>query len=193
MERTRLGETGPSVSRLGLGTAYFGTRVAGESASRIIDRFLDAGGDLIDTADIYGREVLRPGVVDAGASERALGDLLLGRRHRVVLASKVGQRATAGPGRNKVGLSRTTIERAVDASLHRLRTDWIDLYQCHLWDPHTPLEETLGALTDLVVKGKIMNLSRDLPPGSLVKIRIERRFWWWAWRQKLGALFERNR
>jgi aryl-alcohol dehydrogenase-like predicted oxidoreductase len=155
VDQTRLGAAGPLVSRLGLGTGYFGTRIVGTTARRMIDRFVDAGGTLIDTADIYGRGVLRPGVADAGASELLLGDVLSGRRDRVVLASKVGQRAIAGPGPDKVGLSRAMIERSVDASLRRLRTDWIDLYQCHLADPHTPLDETLGAMTDLVTKGKI--------------------------------------
>jgi aryl-alcohol dehydrogenase-like predicted oxidoreductase len=155
MERTQLGEAGPSVSRLGLGTAYFGTRLEGKAARRIVDRFLEAGGNLIDTADVYGRAVRRPGVTDAGASERTLGELLLGRRQRVFLATKVGQRTAAGAGTDKVGLSRAAIERAVDSSLRRLRTDWIDLYQCHLSDPFTPVEETLGALADLVSSGKI--------------------------------------
>jgi aryl-alcohol dehydrogenase-like predicted oxidoreductase len=150
-----LGDQGPSVSRLGLGTGYFGTRIVGRTARRMVDQFLDAGGTLIDTADIYGRGVLRRGVADAGESERMLGEVLSGRRDRVVLASKVGQRAIAGPGPDRVGLSRRTIERSVDASLMRLRTDRIDLYQCHLADPSTPVEETLGALTDLVAKGKI--------------------------------------
>jgi aryl-alcohol dehydrogenase (NADP+) len=150
-----LGDAGPSVSRLGLGTGYFGTRIVGTTASRMVDQFLDAGANLIDTADIYGRGVLSTGVGDAGASERELGEVLAGRRDRVFLASKVGQQAIAGAGPDKVGLSRTMIERSVDASLRRLRTDWIDLYQCHLADPHTAVEETLGALTDLVSAGKI--------------------------------------
>src|SRR4051794_15044070 len=155
MERTRLGDSGPTVSRLGLGTAMFGTRITGSAAQHILDRFLDAGGDLVDTADIYGRGVLKPGTSDSGASERTLGEFLPDRRNRVFLATKVGQRVIAGPGRDKVGLSRGMIERALDQSLKRLRTDRIDLYQCHLWDPYTPITETLGVFEELIRLGKI--------------------------------------
>jgi aryl-alcohol dehydrogenase-like predicted oxidoreductase len=151
----RLGHGGPLVSRLGLGTGYFGTRISLEGAERLVDGFLEGGGTLIDTADCYGRGVLRAGVGDAGASEELLGRVLTSRRERVVLASKVGQRVIAGAGSDKVGLSPVAISRAVEASLRRLRTDRIDLYQCHLFDPYTPVEDTLGTLTRLVDEGKI--------------------------------------
>lgn len=155
IEQTQLARGGPVVSRLALGTAYFGTRIAGAAARRMLELYMDEGGNFIDTADIYGRDVLKPGVADAGASERELGKLLRGRRDRVVLATKVGQRALPGSGDDKVGLSQSGIRRAIDASLMRLRTDWVDIYQAHLWDPYVPVEETLGTLTDLVSEGKV--------------------------------------
>lgn len=158
MELIRLGDVGPVVSRLGLGTGYFGTRVDAPTAARLVDQFLDAGGTLVDTADCYGRGVLRPGVGDAGAAERTLGGVLATRRDRVVLASKVGQRVLPGAGRDKVGLSATMIRRSVEASLRRLGTDRLDLYQCHLADPCTPVEETLEALTQLVSDGKVLHV-----------------------------------
>jgi aryl-alcohol dehydrogenase-like predicted oxidoreductase len=155
VDECRLGPQGPTVSRLGLGTAQFGTRVDGTRAARLLDRFLEAGGMLVDTADIYGRESIGSGQGGPGASERLIGEVLRGRRSRVFLASKVGQAFRLEPGHDEVGLSPSRIRGAVDASLRRLNTDWIDLYQCHLWDPYTPVEDTLGALSDLVADGKI--------------------------------------
>jgi aryl-alcohol dehydrogenase-like predicted oxidoreductase len=155
VDESRLGLQGPIVSRLGLGTAQFGTLVDRQHAARLLDRFLAAGGTLVDTADIYGRESSGSGQRGPGASESLLGDVLRGRRSRVFLASKVGQASRLDPGYDEVGLSPSRIRAAVDASLRRLNTDWIDLYQCHLWDPYMPVEDTLGALSDLVTDGKI--------------------------------------
>jgi aryl-alcohol dehydrogenase-like predicted oxidoreductase len=158
MDESRLGSQGPVVSRLGLGTAQFGTRVDRQQAARLLDRFLADGGTLVDTADIYGREGAGSGQRGPGASESLLGEVLRGRRSRVFLASKVGQAARLDPGYDEVGLFPSRIRGAVDASLRRLRTDWIDLYQCHLWDPYVPVEDTLGALSDLVSEGKVRSI-----------------------------------
>lgn len=133
------------MSELGLGTMTFG-RECDEATSRaILDRFLDAGGTLVDTANNYGEP--------PGASEAILGRALAGRRDLVVLATKV--RFFTGDGPNDRGLSRRHVRMSVDASLRRLQTDWIDLLQVHSWDPLTPLGETLSTLDDLVRAGKV--------------------------------------
>jgi aryl-alcohol dehydrogenase-like predicted oxidoreductase len=143
MEYVTLGRSGLVVSRLCLGTMTFG-READEAASRaMVDCFVDAGGTFVDTADIYG----------SGVSEEITGRAIAGRRDQIVLATKV--RWAMGPGRNDIGLSRRHVVHACDASLRRLGTDWIDLYQLHMWDGLTPIEETLSALTDLVRQGKV--------------------------------------
>jgi aryl-alcohol dehydrogenase-like predicted oxidoreductase len=145
MEYRRLGNSGLRVSRLCLGTMMFGrwgNRDAGE-CERIIHRALDEGINFIDTANRYG----------LGESEEILGKALRGRRDSVVLATKV---FTAGPGGIlDRGTSRRHMFLEVEKSLRRLDTDWIDLYQLHRHDRSTPLEETLGALTDLVRQGKV--------------------------------------
>jgi aryl-alcohol dehydrogenase-like predicted oxidoreductase len=112
----------------------------------MVDRFLDAGGNFIDTANVYSD----------GVSEEITGRALAGKRDRVILATKV--RFQAGPGPNDVGLSRRHIRLAVEQSLRRLGTDWIDLYQVHCWDARAPLEETLSTLDDLVHEGKVCYL-----------------------------------
>ena len=128
-------------------------------AARLVDAFLDAGGTLIDTADCYGRSALRPGVGDAGAAERTLGEVLASRRDRVVLASKVGQRVLPGAGHDKVGLAPSMIRRSIDASLRRLRTaPPRPLPVPPLGPADTPVEDTLGALTDLVAAGKVVHV-----------------------------------
>ena len=143
MEQRSLGRTGVEVSELCLGTMTFG-READEATSRaIVDRFLDAGGNFVDTADVYAD----------GASEEITGRALASRRDHVVLATKV--RFPTGPGPNDVGLSRRHIRAGLEASLRRLGTDWIDLYQMHCWDARTPLEETLSTLDDLVREGRV--------------------------------------
>jgi aryl-alcohol dehydrogenase-like predicted oxidoreductase len=143
--RTRtLGSSGPDVSVVGLGCNNFGSRVNDEGTREVVDAALDAGITLLDTADVYGNR---------GGSESALGKALKGRRERVVLATKFGHAMTddAPPNRG----SREYIRQAVEASLRRLQTDWIDLYQYHRPDGITPIEETLGALNELVDEGTV--------------------------------------
>jgi aryl-alcohol dehydrogenase-like predicted oxidoreductase len=143
VEYRQLGSTGTRVSELGLGTMTFG-READEATSReIVDHFLAAGGNFVDTADVYAN----------GASEEITGRVLGARRDEVVLATKV--RFPTGPGPNDRGASRRHIRMGVEASLRRLGTEWIDLYQIHCWDASTPIEETVSTLDDLVHEGKI--------------------------------------
>lgn len=143
MEYRRLGGTGLMVSELCLGTMTFGRELDESGSREIIGRFLEAGGNFIDTADVY----------EAGVSEEITGRAIKGLREDVVLATKV--RFPVGDGPNDVGLSRKHIMKGCDDSLRRLGTDYIDLYQAHMWDAATPLEETLSALTDLVRGGKV--------------------------------------
>ena len=142
--RTRLlGEGGPEVSVVGLGTNNFGGRIDYEASLAVIDAALDAGMTLIDTADIYTQ----------GASEEFIGRALEGRRDRVLIATKFGKPMNEQPEERRGNPD--YIQWAVEGSLGRLRTDVIDLYQLHEPDPVTPVEETLGALTDLVHAGKV--------------------------------------
>ena len=151
MEYRTLGGSGLRVSVLTMGTMTFGG--AGEftdvgstglaEARRQVDMCLDAGVNLIDTADVYS----------AGLSEEIVGEVLDGRRDRALLATKV--RMEMGEGPNDAGLSRHHVITGCEASLRRLRTDHIDLYQVHEWDGQTPLEETLEALNQLVSSGKV--------------------------------------
>jgi len=137
-----LGKTGIRVSELCLGAMTFGMFADEKESFRIMDRFADAGGNFIDTANVYMQ----------GVSEEIVGKWLKGRdRSRFVIATKV--RFIMGDGPNDVGLSRKHILDSVKASLRRLGTDYIDLYQVHAWDPKTPLEETLSTLNDLVRAG----------------------------------------
>lgn len=149
----RLGNTGLKVSHLCLGTMAFGRWIDAASSARVLDSALDAGINFVDTADVYGKGMDTGDHAQKGESEAILGNLLGARRQRLVLATKV--RGDMGRGPNEQGLSRGHIMAAVDASLLRLRTDYIDLYQCHSFDPHTPIEETLHALDDLVRQGKV--------------------------------------
>jgi aryl-alcohol dehydrogenase-like predicted oxidoreductase len=140
--RTR--SLGPlDVSVVGLGTNNFGRRIDEAAAVSVIDAAIEAGVTFFDTADVYG---------ESGASESIIGNALSGRRDRVVLATKFGK--PMGDGATRRG-SRDYVRRAVDASLRRLQTDVIDLYQHHEEDPETPLEETLGTLDELVADGVI--------------------------------------
>lgn len=149
-----LGRTGLKVSELCLGTMTFGSSpgprtVPGSSEKEsleVLDRFFAAGGNFIDTADGYAE----------GRSEEILGKGLKGRRHEVVLATKVF--FPTGKGPNQKGLSRKHIAEAVENSLRRLSTDFIDLYQVHCFDSRTPLDETLEALDLLVRQGKVLYL-----------------------------------
>jgi aryl-alcohol dehydrogenase-like predicted oxidoreductase len=143
MQTRRLGSEGPVVSVVGLGCNNFGMRVDLDGTRVVVDAALDAGVTLFDTADVYGGK---------GGSESFLGEVLEGRRDRVVLATKFGQ--DMGDGTEARG-SREYIHKAVDASLERLRTDVIDLYQYHTPDHVTPFEETFGALDELVRAGKV--------------------------------------
>jgi aryl-alcohol dehydrogenase-like predicted oxidoreductase len=147
MEYRLLGRTGCAVSRLTLGTMTFGAESSEEVAHQQLDAFMAAGGNLIDTADVYS----------AGVSEEIVGRWLAGRgqevRDAVVIATK--GRFPMGPNPNDVGTSRRHLQRALDDSLRRLGVDAVDLYQVHSWDPLTPIAETLGTLTDFVRAGKI--------------------------------------
>ncbi|MGB9185492.1 MAG: aldo/keto reductase [Solirubrobacteraceae bacterium] len=151
MEYRQLGRSGLRVSNLTLGTMTFGGRgqfrdvgtTDLEGARRNIDMAVDAGVNLIDTADVYSD----------GAAEKILGRALSGRRDQVLLATKA--RFPMGSGPNDAGLSRQHLIEACEASLERLQTDHIDLYQVHEWDGQTPLEETLAALEHLVQSGKV--------------------------------------
>jgi aryl-alcohol dehydrogenase-like predicted oxidoreductase len=151
MEYRFLGNTGLKVSELCLGTLTFGRESSEEDSHQILDRFVQAGGNFIDTADIYGRGV---GWGSELSSEEVLGRWLQGNaRDDLVIATKV--RFAIGDGPNEVGLSRKHILSAVEASLRRLRTSYIDLYQVHSWDSATPLQETLSTLDTLVKSGKV--------------------------------------
>ena len=144
MEYRNLGRSGLQVSTVGLGCNNFGRRCDQEQTAAVVHQALELGITLFDTADIYG-----PG----GLSEEYLGKALAGRRHEVVVATKfVGP---MGEGPLQSGASRRYILQAVEASLRRLDTDYIDLYQIHFPDGRTPIEETLRALDDLVRAGKV--------------------------------------
>src|SRR3954463_14173111 len=146
MDHRPLGRTGVSVSRLCLGAMMFGAfgNPDHDDSIRVIHNALDAGINFVDTADMYS----------AGESEEIVGKALAGgRRENVVLATKFG--LPFGEDPNQRGTSRRWITEAVEGSLRRLRTDWIDLYQVHRLDPSTDIDETLGALSDLVHAGKI--------------------------------------
>jgi aryl-alcohol dehydrogenase-like predicted oxidoreductase len=144
MKNRYLGKTGLAVSELCLGTMTFGRETSEQDSFRILDRFVEAGGYFLDTANVY----------TTGASEEIVGKWLqTKKRDDFVIATKV--RFGMGQGPNDVGLSRKHILSAVKDSLQRLGTDYIDLYQVHAWDPVTPLEETLSALNDLVREGLV--------------------------------------
>ena len=138
-----LGKSGLRVSLVGLGCNNFGQRMDLASSTKVIDKALDAGITLFDTADVYGGR---------GGSETVLGQVLGDRRKDIVLATKCGMAMDEG---EKNGASRRYIMAALDASLKRLKTDWIDLYQVHQPDPSTPIEETLRTLDDVVRAGKV--------------------------------------
>jgi aryl-alcohol dehydrogenase-like predicted oxidoreductase len=147
MEYRFLGSSGLKVSELCLGAMTFGRESPEDESYQILNRFVEAGGNFIDTADVYSQ----------GVSEMILGKWMQGRyRDELVIATKV--RWAMGEGPNDVGLNRKHILAGVEASLRRLNTDYIDLYQVHMWDPNTPLEETLGTLDFLVKSGKVRYL-----------------------------------
>ncbi len=148
----KLGRTGLKVSALCLGGNTFGWTTDQKASEAVLDAYLEAGGNFIDTADVYSRWA--PGN-KGGESEHALGIWMTERknRHAVLIATKV--MGPMGPGPNDTGLSRQHIAEGVEASLKRLQTDYIDLYQAHWDDRDTPLEETLRAFDDLVSQGKV--------------------------------------
>lgn len=149
MEYRRLGATGLKVSELCLGCMTFGRETKESDARKILDRFLELGGNFLDTANVYA----------AGASEDILGRITRGKRDSLVIATKVRFNANVFAGKpvapNDIGLSRAHIMAEVERSLTRLQTDYIDLYQVHSWDFETPIEETMRALDDLVRQGKV--------------------------------------
>lgn len=146
MEYRQLGRSGLKVSAIGLGGNTFGNGADEAQTARIIHRALDVGINFVDTADIYSR----------GVSEQYVGKAIAGRRQQIVVATKV--RGRMGDLPNDEGLSRKHIMDGVEASLRRLETDYIDLYQVHNVDPVTPVYETLSALDDLVHAGKVRYL-----------------------------------
>jgi aryl-alcohol dehydrogenase-like predicted oxidoreductase len=144
MDYRYLGKTGLKVSELCLGAMTFGRETTPEDSHAIMDKFVEAGGNFIDTADVYSR----------GVSEEIVGDWLSKQqREDLVIATKV--RFPMGDGVNEVGLSRKHILDGIDKSLKRLKTDYIDLYQVHCYDYDTPLEETMQTLNSLVQQGKV--------------------------------------
>ena len=154
MQIRNLGGSGLRVSAVGMGCNNFGSRVDLEGSRKVIHRAIDLGITLFDTADIYS---------DMGGSETVLGEVLGNRRKDIVLATKYSKpMATDG---TKQGASRRYIMEAVEASLRRLKTDYIDLYQQHDYDPLTPIEETLRALDDLVRQGKVRYIGNSNFPA----------------------------
>jgi 1-deoxyxylulose-5-phosphate synthase len=150
MEHTRLGRTGLQVSRLCLGTMTFGLQCDEPTSVAILDRAAEGGIDFIDTSDAYP---LGGDLATRGVTEEILGRWLRGKRDRFIVATKCF--VPTGPAPFDAGNSRKHIMSAVDASLQRLQTDYIDLYQLHGYDRATPIDETLGALDDLVHQGKV--------------------------------------
>jgi aryl-alcohol dehydrogenase-like predicted oxidoreductase len=151
MRYRQLGRSGLTVSVVGLGCNNFGGRLDLEASRAVVDAAVDAGVTLLDTADVYGN---RFGHV--GGSEAALGEILGSKRDKVVLATKFGMDMGYDIGVGGARASRRYIRHAVEQSLARLQTDRIDLYQLHAPDGLTPLEETLGALDELIREGKVL-------------------------------------
>ena len=172
MDYVTLGRSGLKVSRTGLGTVNFGTSwglgIDGAEARTIVDAFLDAGHNLIDTADNY----------NGGEAEEIVGRAVRSRRDAVVIATK--GHMPDGPGPNDAGSSRLHLTRALEGSLRRLGTDHVDLYQCHMWDPATPIEETMATLDGFVRSGKVRYVGcSNFSAGQIVEAQ-------WA-AERLGA------
>jgi aryl-alcohol dehydrogenase (NADP+) len=162
VQSRQLGGSGVAVSTLGLGTMMFGRwgNPDEKACLQMVDRAMDAGVTLFDTADIY----------DFGVSEEFLGRALAGRRDRVVLATKVGNAMSDDP--QERGLSPRWIAQSCEASLRRLQTDYLDLYQMHRPDPDTPIDETLQAFDDLVKAGKVRSIGTStFSPAQLADAR----------------------
>ena len=176
MEYHTLGNTGTVVSSQCLGTMTFGNESSEEVSHAQLDRFVERGGNFIDTANVYSR----------GLSEEIVGRWLAARqgvRDQLVIATK--GRFPMGDGPNDAGLTRTNLSRALEASLRRLGVETIDLYQAHAWDPLTPIEETLGFFDDAVRAGKILYIGAS----NIEAWRLARGLWLsvasprpsWAW------------
>ena len=167
MEYRTLGRTGLRVSAICLGTMQFGWTADEKQSFKVLDAYFEAGGNFIDTADVYSRWAEgNPG----GVSESIIGKWMKdrGNRHQIVLATKVRGRMWEGP--NGEGLSRIHIMKAVEDSLRRLKTDYIDLYQVHAPDWSTPIDETLRAMDDLIHQGKVLYIgASNFPAWLLVK------------------------
>jgi aryl-alcohol dehydrogenase-like predicted oxidoreductase len=166
MEYKYLGHTGLKVSELCMGSMDFGWTAPRENCAPVLDAFAAAGGNFIDTADVYSRWAEgNPG----GVAEELIGSWLkTQRRDQIIIATKV--RGPMGTSPNDQGLSRHHIIAACEASLRRLQTDYIDLYQTHYWDEHTPLEETLRTLDNLVRAGKVRYVGcSNLPAWHLME------------------------
>ena len=165
-----LGRSGLVVSAVGLGCNNFGMKLDQAGTTAVVDAAIDAGISLFDTADSYG------GDAGPGTSETMLGEALRGRRDEVLIATKFGNpRAELNGTHWGARGSRRYVRKAIDASLARLQTDYIDLYQLHFWDGVTPLEETLAAMGELVTEGKVRYLgSTNLAAWQLVDCD------WWA-------------
>ncbi|HEX3640416.1 MAG TPA: aldo/keto reductase [Ktedonobacteraceae bacterium] len=162
MKRRTFGNSGLQASLVGLGCLNFGHRIDLEASRAVIYKALDLGITLFDTADVYG---------GPGGSETVLGQVLGDRRKDVILATKFGNVMDAA--RTLKGASRWYIISAVEASLRRLKTDWIDLYQLHRPDPLTPIHETLRALDDLVHQGKVRYVGcSNLPAWQVVEAQL---------------------
>jgi aryl-alcohol dehydrogenase-like predicted oxidoreductase len=185
MEFRFLGRTGLKVSELCLGAMTFGREATEETSIKMLDRFVEAGGNFIDTANVYSQ----------GVSEEIVGRWLKGkRRDDFVIATKV--RFPMGAGPNDVGLSRKHILAQIEASLRRLGTDYIDLYQVHCWDRATPLVETLSTLNDIVRSGKVRYIGASNYGGWHLQkaIDISRNMGWEAFTclQPLYNLLDRS-
>jgi aryl-alcohol dehydrogenase-like predicted oxidoreductase len=171
VKQRRLGPSGLQVSVVGLGCNNFGMRIDLEASRKVVHKAIDLGITLLDTADIYGNR---------GGSEEMLGQILGDRRKDIVLATKFAM--PMNDAETLKGASRRYIMRAVEDSLRRLRTDWIDLYQQHRPDPLTPIEETLRALDDLVRQGKVRYIGcSNLPAWEVVEAQ------WTAQHHNLNA------
>lgn len=170
MKYRLLGNSGLRVSELALGTMTFGEEwgwgAAKDEARRIYDAYREAGGNFVDTANVYTN----------GASERLLGEFLQGHREQVVLATKYTNSTSAGDP-NAGGNHRKSMAQAVEASLKRLKTDYIDLYWLHIWDQLTPVEEVMRAFDDLVRQGKVLYVGVSDAPA-----------WWVAQANTLATL-----
>ena len=159
MKQRTLGKSGLQVSMVGLGCNNFGGRIDLEASRKVVHKALDLGITLFDTADIYGEK---------GGSESILGQFLGDRRKTIVLATKFGM--PMDEAETLKGGSRRYMFSAIEASLRRLKTDWIDLYQLHQPDPLTPMEETLRALEDLIRQGKVRYIGcSNLPAWQVVE------------------------